>query len=83
MSIGYAKENYREKKERERKVEGEIREGGRDKREREREVKGIKRDRVKGRGIERESEWKKIERKRRFLLKFLVKYPERRSDKQG
>ena len=47
--------------------EGDIRE-----RER-REVKGIKRERVKGRGIERESERKKIERKRRFL----------RSGKQG
>ena len=35
--------------------EGEIR-------EREREVKGIKRERVKGRGIERESERKKIRR---------------------
>ena len=31
----------------------------------------------------RESERKKIERKRRFLLQFLVKYPERRSGKQG
>ena len=30
---------------------------------------------MKGRGIERESERKKIERKRRFLLQFLVKYP--------
>ena len=40
-------------------------------------VKGIKRERVKG--IERESKRKKIERKRRFLLQFLVKYPERRS----
>ena len=50
---------------------------------REREVKGIYRERVKGRGIERESERKKIERKRRFLLQFLVKYPERRSGKQG
>ena len=29
---------------------------------------------MKGRGIERESERKKIERKRRFLLQFLVKY---------
>ena len=48
-----------------------------------REVKGIKRERVKGKGIERESERKKIERKRRFLLHFLVKYPERRSGKQG
>ena len=56
--------------------EGEIR-------EREREVKGIKRERLKRRGIERESERKKIERKRRFLLQFLVKYPERRSGKQG
>ena len=37
-------------------------------------MKGIKRERVKGRGIERESERKKIERKRRFLLQFLVKY---------
>ena len=45
-------------------------------------MKGIKRERVKGRGIERESERKKIE-KRRFLLQFLVKYPERRSGKQG
>ena len=36
-------------------------------------MKGIKRERVKGRGIERESERKKIERKRRFL----------RSGKQG
>ena len=33
-------------------------------------MKGIKRERVKGRGIERESERKKIERKRRFLLQF-------------
>ena len=32
-------------------------------------MKGIKRERVKGRGIERESERKKIERKRKFLLK--------------
>ena len=31
-------------------------------------MKGIYRLRVKGRGIERESERKKIERKRRFLL---------------
>ena len=46
-------------------------------------MKGIYRERVKGRGIERESERKKIERKRRFLLKFLVKYHERRSGKQG
>ena len=46
-------------------------------------MKGIKRERVKGRGIERESEKKKMERKKRFLLKFLVKYPERRSCKQG
>ena len=45
-------------------------------------MKGIKRERVKGRGIERESERKKIERKRRVLLKFLVKYPKRRSGKQ-
>ena len=30
-------------------------------------MKGIKRERVKGRGIERESERKKIERKRRFI----------------
>ena len=30
---------------------------------------------MKGRVIERESERKKIERKRRFLLQFLVKYP--------
>ena len=29
---------------------------------------------MKGRGIERESERKKIEGKRRFLLQFLVKY---------
>ena len=36
-------------------------------------MKGIKRERVKGRCIERESERKKIERKRRFL----------RSGKQG
>ena len=50
---------------------------------RERYVKGIKRERVKGRGIKRESERKKIKRKRRFLLQFLVKYPERRSGKQG
>ena len=46
-------------------------------------MKGIKRERVKGRGIERESERKKIERKRIFLLQFFVKYPERRSGKQG
>ena len=46
-------------------------------RERERGVKGIKRKRVKGRGIERKSERKKIERKRRFLLQFLLKYPKR------
>ena len=46
-------------------------------------MKGIKRERVKGRGIERESERMKIERKRRFLLQFLVKYPEQRSGKQG
>ena len=59
---------------REREREGEIRES---------EVKGIKRERVKGRGIERESERKKLERKRRSILKFLVKYPERRSGKQG
>ena len=52
-------------------------------REREREVKGIYRERVKGRGIERESERKKIERKKRFLLQFLVKYAERHSGKQG
>ena len=32
-------------------------------------MKGIKRERVKGRGIERESERKKIERKRRFPRK--------------
>ena len=32
-------------------------------------MKGIKRERVKGRGIERESERKKIERKRRFFGK--------------
>jgi hypothetical protein len=38
---------------------------------------------VKGRDIERESERKKIERKRRFLLQFLVKYPKGRSGKQG
>jgi hypothetical protein len=38
---------------------------------------------VKGGGIEIESERKKIERKRRFLLQFLVKYPEQRSGKQG
>ena len=44
-------------------------------------MKGIKKERVKGRGIERESERKKI--KRRFLLQFLVKYPKRRSGKQG
>ena len=55
------------------------REGGRDKRERETEGERE----VKGRGIERESERKKIERKRRFLLQFLVKYPERQSGKQG
>jgi hypothetical protein len=30
------------------------------------------------REIERESERKKIERKRRFLIQFLVKYPDRR-----
>ena len=71
-SIGYAKENDREKREKDIEREGEIRE---------REVKEIKR--VKGRGIERESERKKLERKRRFLLQFLVKYPERRSCKQG
>ena len=35
------------------------------------------------RQIERESERKKIERKRRFLLQFLLKSPERRSGKQG
>ena len=46
-------------------------------------MKGIKRERVKGRGIERESKRKKIERKRRFLLHFLVKYPEWRSGKHG
>ena len=46
-------------------------------------MKEINRESVKGRGIERESERKKIERKRRFLLKFLVKHPERRSGKQG
>ena len=45
--------------------------------------RGIEIERVKGRGIERESEMKKIERKRRFLLQFLVKYPERRTGKQG
>jgi hypothetical protein len=38
-------------------------------------VKGIKRERMKGIGTERESERKKIERKRRFLLQFLIKYP--------
>ena len=44
----------------------------------------VEREREKGeRDIERESERKKIERKRRFLLQFLVKHPERRSDKQG
>ena len=31
--------------------------------------------------MERESERKKIERKRKFLLLLLVKYPERRSGK--
>jgi hypothetical protein len=36
--------------------------------------KGILRERVKGRGIER---------KRRFVLHFLVKYPEQQSDKEG
>ena len=36
-------------------------------------MKGIYRERVKGRGIERDSERKKIERKRRFLLQFLNK----------
>ena len=46
-------------------------------------MKGIKRERVKGRGVERESERKKIERKRRVLLQFPVKYPKRRSGKQG
>ena len=46
-------------------------------------MKGIKRERVKGRVIERESARKKIKRKRRFLLKNLVKYPKRRSGKQG
>ena len=45
--------------------------------------KGILRERVKGRGIERESKRKKIERKRRFLVQFPKKYPERRSGKQG
>ena len=39
-------------------------------------MKGIERERVKGRGIERESEREKIERKRRFLLQFLAKSPE-------
>ena len=62
--------------ERETKVKGEIR-------EREREVKGIYRERVKGRGIERESERKKIERKRRFPLeresKIFGKSPIRRN----
>ena len=38
---------------------------------------------MKGRGIEGESERKKIERKRRFLLQFLLKYPEWRSGKQS
>ena len=59
-------------------MEGEIRERecGRGERDKERE-------RVKGRGIERESVRKKIERKRRFILQILVKYPERRSGKQG
>ena len=46
-------------------------------------MKGIYRERVKGRDIERESERKKIDRKRRFLLQYLVKYPEQRSGKQG
>ena len=46
-------------------------------------MKGIKRERVKGGGIEREGERKKIERKRKFVLQFLVKYAERRSGKQG
>ena len=73
-SIRYAKENDRENRER-RREKGSRRdmEGGRDKRERE----------VKGRGIERESERKKIERKRRFLLQFFVKYPKQRSGEQG
>ena len=31
---------------------------------------------MKGRGIDREGERKKIQRVKRFLLKFLVKYPE-------
>ena len=61
-----------ERRERERKVEGE-REG----------VKGIEREREMERHRESESERKKIERKRRFLLLFLVKSPERRSSKQG
>ena len=33
-------------------------------------MKGIKRERVKRRGIEIESERKKLERKRRFLIQF-------------
>ena len=65
MSIKYAREKDREKRERE--VE----------KERERGVKGI--ERVKGRGIERESEREKIERKRRFLLYLYVKSPEWRN----
>ena len=46
-------------------------------------MKGIYKERVKGRGIERESERKKIERKRRFLLQLLVKFPNWQSGKQG
>ena len=49
-------------------------------------AKERERERVKGRGIERkrerESERKNIERKRRFLLQFLVKSPERRNNAQ-
>ena len=51
---------------------GEIREIEREKereKERERYVKDIYRERVKGRGIEREIERKKIERQRRFFGK--------------
>ena len=40
---------------------------------------GIEGKSVKGRVIERENEREKIERKRRFLLQFLVKFPKQRN----
>ena len=53
-----------------------------ERREREEREKERERERCKG-YREREIEREKIERKRIFLLQFLVKYPKRRSGKQG